>query len=343
MQIYVQSPFGISHQQALLAHVTVQAVIAQLNMQMPANYHKPTIVTTSNDEPLTQHSSFTLNDANSKQKVAPSENISHANKKYQMLSSLATDKPSNDGYNWRKYGQKQVKGSEFPRSYYKCTHVNCYVKKKVERASDGHIIEIIYKGQHNHAKPHAHRRVKVNSNENTCIHHAKSESKLNTHQAFWVGNSNKLGGEELGDCFVLESDQNQDFNQRAPSDNEDMGDVDIREEGDYSEPNPKRRNTDIGVSKAPVPHKTITEPKIIVQTRSEVDILDDGYRWRKYGQKMVKGNPHPRSYYKCTSAGCNVRKHVERASMDPKAVITTYEGKHNHDVPAARNVQQPQY
>ncbi|XP_021905342.1 serine/threonine-protein kinase STE7 homolog, partial [Carica papaya] len=44
-----------------------------------------------------------------------------------------------------------------------------------------------------------------------------------------------------------------------------------------------------------------------------------------------------RSYYKCTSAGCSVRKHVERASTDPKAVITTYEGKHNHDVPAARN------
>lgn len=44
-----------------------------------------------------------------------------------------------------------------------------------------------------------------------------------------------------------------------------------------------------------------------------------------------------RSYYKCTGAGCSVRKHVERASTDPKAVITTYEGKHNHDVPAARN------
>lgn len=85
------------------------------------------------------------------------------------------------------------------------------------------------------------------------------------------------------------------------------------------------------------PLRTIREPRVVVQTRSDVDILDDGYRWRKYGQKVVKGNPHPRSYYKCTNLGCPVRKHVERASTDAKAVITTYEGKHNHDVPAARH------
>ncbi|TKY50222.1 WRKY transcription factor 3 [Spatholobus suberectus] len=30
-------------------------------------------------------------------------------------------------------------------------------------------------------------------------------------------------------------------------------------------------------------------------------------------------------------------KHVERASMDPEAVITIYEGKHNHGVRATRN------
>jgi WRKY transcription factor 33 len=65
---------------------------------------------------------------------------------------------SDDGYNWRKYGQKQVKGSENPRSYYKCTFPNCPTKKKVERSLDGQITEIVYKGSHNHAKPQSTRR-----------------------------------------------------------------------------------------------------------------------------------------------------------------------------------------
>lgn len=39
------------------------------------------------------------------------------------------------------------------------------------------------------------------------------------------------------------------------------------------------------------------EQKIIFETRSEVDLIDDGFRWRKYGQKSVKGNPHPRYNY----------------------------------------------
>lgn len=40
-----------------------------------------------------------------------------------------------------------------------------------------------------------------------------------------------------------------------------------------------------------------------------------------------------RSYYRCTYAGCKVRKHVERDVLDPKSVVTTYEGKHKHDIP----------
>lgn len=29
-------------------------------------------------------------------------------------------------------------------------------------------------------------------------------------------------------------------------------------------------------------------------TKSELEILDDGFKWRKYGKKSVKNSPHPR-------------------------------------------------
>ncbi|GLJ18202.1 hypothetical protein SUGI_0321870 [Cryptomeria japonica] len=72
--------------------------------------------------------------------------------------------------------------------------------------------------------------------------------------------------------------------------------------------------------------KKIRRPRYAFQTRSHVDILDDGYRWRKYGQKSVKNNVYPRSYYRCTYQTCNVKKQIQRLSIDPGVVVTTYEG-----------------
>ncbi|KAF5472451.1 hypothetical protein F2P56_009169 [Juglans regia] len=76
------------------------------------------------------------------------------------------------------------------------------------------------------------------------------------------------------------------------------------------------------------------EPRFAFMTKSEVDHLEDGYRWRKYGQKAVKNSPYPRSYYRCTTQKCTVKKRVERSYQDPTVVITTYEGQHNHPIPA---------
>ncbi|XP_039121491.1 WRKY transcription factor 71-like [Dioscorea cayenensis subsp. rotundata] len=76
------------------------------------------------------------------------------------------------------------------------------------------------------------------------------------------------------------------------------------------------------------------EPRFAFMTKSEVDHLEDGYRWRKYGQKAVKNSPYPRSYYRCTTQKCTVKKRVERSYQDPTIVITTYEGQHTHQSPA---------
>lgn len=56
-------------------------------------------------------------------------------------------------------------------------------------------------------------------------------------------------------------------------------------------------------SKANQKRKKTTEkkprqPRFAFMTKSEVDHLEDGYRWRKYGQKAVKNSPFPRSICK---------------------------------------------
>ncbi|KAM7265364.1 hypothetical protein ACFE04_003047 [Oxalis oulophora] len=61
-------------------------------------------------------------------------------------------------------------------------------------------------------------------------------------------------------------------------------------------------------------------------------MIDDGYKWRKYGQKSIKNSPHPRSYYKCTNPRCSAKKQVERSSEDPETLVITYEGLHLHFV-----------
>lgn len=68
-----------------------------------------------------------------------------------------------------------------------------------------------------------------------------------------------------------------------------------------------RKKENRGVDAAAV-DKATGEARLIIQTTTEVEIVNDGYRWRKYGQKLVKGNPNPRLYwfYNCYGLAKNI-------------------------------------
>ncbi|KAK6918252.1 WRKY domain [Dillenia turbinata] len=100
------------------------------------------------------------------------------------------------------------------------------------------------------------------------------------------------------------------------------------------------------------PHKSVCKKRkaskrwteqvrIDQETRGEGP-LDDGYSWRKYGQKDILGAKFPRGYYRCThrnSQGCLAIKQVQRSDVDPLVYEITYRGMHTCML--ASNAMQP--
>lgn len=77
-----------------------------------------------------------------------------------ICSDNGIEGSSDDGFSWRKYGQKDILGAKYPRSYYRCTYRNtqtCWATKQVQRSDeDPAVFEITYKGRHTcHQASHA--------------------------------------------------------------------------------------------------------------------------------------------------------------------------------------------
>lgn len=270
--------------------------------------------------------------------------------KTSVLLTNDGDRPSYDGYNWRKYGQKQVKGSQYPRSYYKCTKPNCPVKKNVERTLDGQIAEIVYKGVHNHPKSRPSKHTPTDGQGLGFASDATCNEMKNPIPSNLLNERNECYGGRLDNRNDTESSVHSTYpGQVLPSkdlitdgafnisvstpddsfglsEEFEEGIKDLEAEGD--EPKSKRRKKRNQSIK-----EGMRDPQSAYPNSADCEVIGDGYRWRKYGQKVVKGNPYPRSYYRCTSLSCNVRKYVERTSDDPSAFVTTYEGRHNHEMP----------
>ncbi|URD95952.1 hypothetical protein MUK42_31597 [Musa troglodytarum] len=79
--------------------------------------------------------------------------------------------------------------------------------------------------------------------------------------------------------------------------------------------------------------KTLPKKKIQVKVGSGgvAAALDDGYNWRKYGNKNILGSKHSRSYYRCRDRNtkcCFATKQVQRSDEDPQSFDVIYHGTH---------------
>ncbi|KAH7656166.1 WRKY domain-containing protein [Dioscorea alata] len=68
---------------------------------------------------------------------------------------------------------------------------------------------------------------------------------------------------------------------------------------------------------------------LLLRVRKQMDELgDDGYNWRKYGEKSNLGAKFPRSYYRCSQRDCGAKKRVQRLQEDPTTFEVVYNGPH---------------
>ncbi|XP_027902769.1 WRKY transcription factor 55 isoform X2 [Vigna unguiculata] len=106
-----------------------------------------------------------------------------------------TEMPPEDGFTWRKYGQKEILGSKYPRSYYRCTHqklYECQAKKMVQRLDhNADIFEVTYRGKHTchmsstapSSVPPEHILVDMTQNSNAISSQLSPSVNLSLHPA----------------------------------------------------------------------------------------------------------------------------------------------------------------
>lgn len=75
-------------------------------------------------------------------------------------------------------------------------------------------------------------------------------------------------------------------------------------------PGQRPEETDGSSRKKRKPLDPTFEPRFMLVTRSLEDVLDDGFKWRNYGQKSTKSSIYPRKYYKCRYARCPAGSHL---------------------------------
>ncbi|KAL3653571.1 WRKY transcription factor [Castilleja foliolosa] len=176
----------------------------------------------------------------------PQPNRQRRRKNQQLLKivrQMTQEELSADSWAWRKYGQKPIKGSPYPRNYYRCsTSKGCAARKQVERSpNDPSLFVVSYTGEHTHPRP-THRSSlagstrsklsspsapKNNNNNNNNLNMISSSSSSSSHAGFTPStqvtatenNDVEMAGEE--DCGAGDDDDDENIFM-IPNDDEDV-------------------------------------------------------------------------------------------------------------------------
>ncbi|WCJ36737.1 WRKY DNA-binding protein 27 [Euphorbia peplus] len=110
----------------------------------------------------------------SNQSAAASRSRKKKSNQKKLVMQVLGENLGDDLWAWRKYGQKPIKGSPYPRNYFRCSSSKgCSARKQVERSHiDSNMFTVSYTGEHTHPRP-THRnslagsvRNKVPANQN---------------------------------------------------------------------------------------------------------------------------------------------------------------------------------
>ncbi|WVZ54796.1 hypothetical protein U9M48_005542 [Paspalum notatum var. saurae] len=130
-------------------------------------------------------------------------------KNVKHIESVVTQAPYIDGYQWRKYGQKQISKAKYSRSYYRCAYnkeQGCLATKTVqEKQTDGNgtarLFNVNYYGQHickMDGKIHPHVAETTHDSATTVSHHQNISST-----SVYNGVHGIIQDESFGNLFMV--------------------------------------------------------------------------------------------------------------------------------------------
>ncbi|GAV85469.1 WRKY domain-containing protein [Cephalotus follicularis] len=151
-------PFFPQNQSPLSPQSISSTPLSPLSSLSPSTDHQPQIQRPLEPQKPKQSQAATCTASTPKSIIGNTHTSSRSKRRKNQLKKVCqvpVEALSSDIWAWRKYGQKPIKGSPYPRGYYRCSSSKgCLARKQVERdRSDPVMFIVTYTGDHNHPAP----------------------------------------------------------------------------------------------------------------------------------------------------------------------------------------------